>query len=176
MSIPSRYHDFSGSSILVYASKFSDSDAYRLFSASGLRPIQRWADSSSRYSLWLLERPAFTFPLLSSPVACDHNGNIIPNKLISSSPFGVPSTQDWENLWTLWDFVTRTMIPPSMLYQRPIDLRHICLFYYGHIPTFLDIHLSRLLKAPHTEPEAFKYIFERGIDPNVDDPTQCHVR
>ncbi|KAG5341084.1 hypothetical protein C0989_011676 [Termitomyces sp. Mn162] len=67
------------------------------------------------------------------------------------------------------------MIPPSMLYQKPIDLRHICLFYFGHIPTFLDIHLSRLLQEPHTEPEIFKYIFERGIDPNVDDPTQCHV-
>ncbi len=48
------------------------------------------------------------------------------------------------------------MIPPSMLYQKPIDLRHICLFYLGHIPTFLDIHLSRLLEEPHTEPEGFK--------------------
>ena len=27
----------------------------------------------------------------------------------------------------------------------------------------------------HTEPEYFKDIFERGIDPDVDDPTQCHV-
>ena len=52
------------------------------------------------------------------------------------------------------------MIPPSMLFQKPIDLRHICLFYLGHIPTFLDIHLSRLLEEPHTEPEEFKYIFE----------------
>lgn len=52
------------------------------------------------------------------------------------------------------------MIPSSMLLQKPIDLRHICLFYLGHIPTFLDIHLSRLLNEDHTEPEHFKDIFE----------------
>ena len=48
------------------------------------------------------------------------------------------------------------MIPTSMLLEKPIDLRHVCLFYQGHIPTFLDIHLSRLLEEPHTEPENFK--------------------
>ncbi|KAJ6508312.1 DUF323 domain-containing protein [Mycena sanguinolenta] len=154
--------------------KFSDVDAYTLFAESGLRPIQRWTDSNSRYSLWLLERSPFVFPLLSSPRACSRSGELVLKKPYSSSPFGVPSPQDWENLWTAWDCITRRMIPPSMLMQKPIDLRHICLFYLGHIPTFLDIHLSRLLQEPHTEPEAFKFIFERGIDPDVDDPTVCH--
>nr|QBB19872.1 methyltransferase and sulfoxide synthase [Flammulina velutipes] len=139
---------------------FSDNDAYALFSDSGLRPIQRWTDSASRYSLWLLERPPFLFPLLSSPVACNAQGQITPKKIYSTTPFGIPSPQDWENLWAFWDFITRSMIPPSMLFQKPIDLRHICLFYLGHIPTFLDIHLSRLLKEPHSEPEEFKNIFE----------------
>ncbi|KAJ7149046.1 hypothetical protein C8R43DRAFT_1193699 [Mycena crocata] len=154
--------------------KFSEVDAYTLFTEGGLRPIQRWTDSTSRYSLWLLERPPFIFPLLSSPRACNSQGELVPKKPYSSSPFGVPSPQDWENLWAAWDCITRRMIPPSMLMQKPIDLRHICLFYLGHIPTFLDIHLSRLLQEPHTEPDAFKYIFERGIDPDVDDPTVCH--
>ncbi|KAJ7218230.1 histidine-specific methyltransferase, partial [Mycena haematopus] len=36
--------------------EFSDTDAYTLFSESNLRPIQRWTDSMSRYSLWLLDR------------------------------------------------------------------------------------------------------------------------
>jgi hypothetical protein len=45
------------------------------------------------------------------------------------------------------------MIPPSMLLEKPIDLRHICLFYLGHIPAFLDIHLSRLLDEPYTKAE-----------------------
>ncbi|KNZ73198.1 Meiotically up-regulated gene 158 protein [Termitomyces sp. J132] len=142
--------------------KFSESDAFSLFSGSNLRPIQRWTDSSKRCSLWLLERPAFVFPPLKRPTT-RHN------------PFGMPTTEQWQQLWSAWDCITQRMIPPSMLYQKPIDLRHICLFYFGHIPTFLDIHLSRLLQEPHTEPEIFKYIFERGIDPNVDDPTQCHV-
>jgi len=59
-------------------------------------------------------------------------------------------------MWSAWDVVTMGMISPHLLYQKPIDLRHICLFYLGHIPAFLDIQLSRLLNEPHTEPEYFK--------------------
>ena len=103
----------------------------------------RWTDAETGYSLWLLERPPFAFPRL------------VPNAL-SSSSFGVPSLQHFQEMWAAWDFVTRKMIPDSMLLEKPIDLRHICLFYTGHIPTFLDIHLSRLLKEPHTEPDGYK--------------------
>lgn len=115
-----------------------------MFADANLRPIQRWTDSSSRYSLWLLERPPFVFSPLKSP----------------PSPFGVPTIEDWQTLWALWDHITMGMISPDLLHEKPIDLRHICLFYLGHIPTFLDIHLSRLLDEPHTEPEMFKVIFE----------------
>lgn len=59
-------------------------------------------------------------------------------------------------MWSAWDMITMGMISPQLLYEKPIDLRHICLFYLGHIPTFLDIHLSRLLGEPHTEPDCFK--------------------
>lgn len=104
------------------------------------------------------------FPLLPAPTA--DSG--------AYGPFSMPSTGDWHTIWTAWDFVTLRMIPYTMLHQKPINLRHICLFYLGHVPAFLDIHLSRLLKEPNTDPEEFKYIFERGIDPNVDDPTKCH--
>jgi uncharacterized SAM-dependent methyltransferase len=139
--------------------KYSDEDAYRLFSAAGLRPIQRWTDTSSQYSMWLLERPAFTFPLRSSGFACNSEGYLVPQKKYANSPFSVPSPQEWENLWMAWDFVTLKMIPPAMLHQKPIDLRHVCLFYIGHIPTFLDIQLSKLLNEPHTEPAYFKVRF-----------------
>lgn len=100
------------------------------------------------------------FPLLSATSASVFSQDLVPKPSFAASSFGVPSVQDWENLWSAWYFITRRMIPPSMLFQKPIDLRHICLFYLGHIPTFLDIHLSRLLEEPHTEPEEFKYIFE----------------
>ncbi|KAJ3558000.1 hypothetical protein NM688_g1170 [Phlebia brevispora] len=146
---------------IEYSLKYSDEDAYALFSEADLRPINRWTDDNSQYALWLLERPQFIFPLLRQPTQL-------------TSPFGVPSIQEWQDMWAAWDFINRRMIPTSMLFEKPIDLRHICLFYQGHIPTFLDIHLSRLLQEPNTEPENFKYIFERGIDPIVDDPTQCH--
>ena len=142
----------------------------------------RWTDPDSGYSLWLLERPPFNFRLLRSPASATSN-----------TPFGVPNLQEFQEMWAAWDFVTTKMIPDSMLFEKPIDLRHICLFYTGHIPAFLDIHLSNLLGEPNTEPEYFKvrlvfrfilvtflhyyvqYIFERGIDPHVDDPTACHV-
>ncbi|KAI0059578.1 DUF323 domain-containing protein [Artomyces pyxidatus] len=143
--------------------KYTEKDAHTLFVDANLRPIQRWTDPATGYSLWLLERPVFAFPLLRTPASP-----------LSTTPFGVPTFQDFQDMWAAWDFITRKMIPDSMLFQKPIDLRHICLFYTGHIPTFLDIHLSRLLKEPHTEPDEFKFIFERGIDPNVDDPTECH--
>ncbi|KAA1474681.1 DUF323 domain-containing protein [Dentipellis sp. KUC8613] len=144
--------------------KYTEADAFSLFADANLRPVQRWTDAPTGYSLWLLERPPFSFPRIRTQ---------IPNAL-TTVPFGVPSFQEFQDMWAAWDFVTRKMIPDSMMFQKPIDLRHICLFYCGHIPTFLDIHLSRLLGEPHTEPEEFKYIFERGIDPIVDDPTQCH--
>ncbi|KAL4081230.1 hypothetical protein J3A83DRAFT_4427124 [Scleroderma citrinum] len=140
--------------------KYSESDMFTLFSDTRLRPIQRWFDSTGRHSLVLLERPPFVFRSTPTPT-------------INPSPYGpftVPAMEDWETIWAAWDFVTLRMIPPAMLYQKPISLRHICLFYLGHVPAFLDIHLSNLLNEPNAEPEDFK----RGIDPNVDDPTQCH--
>ncbi|KAJ6453553.1 histidine-specific methyltransferase [Mycena sanguinolenta] len=42
--------------------KFSDADVHMLCTESNLRPLQRWTDSTSRYSLWLLERPSFSSP------------------------------------------------------------------------------------------------------------------
>jgi L-histidine Nalpha-methyltransferase / hercynylcysteine S-oxide synthase len=161
--------------------QYTEEAAYRLFTEANLRPLNRWTDADSNYSLWLLERPSFNFRPLRSPASA-----------LSNTPFGVPTLEEFQEMRAAWDFITTKMIPDSMMFESPIDLRHICLFYTGHIPTFLDIHLSRLLGEPNTEPEHFKvrqapifslvtclrilqYIFERGIDPNVDDPTECHV-
>ena len=67
------------------------------------------------------------------------------------------------------------MIPKELLHTKPIDLRHICLFYLGHIPGFLDIHMSRYLKEDYTEPSHYPAMFERGIDPNMEDPSKVHA-
>ncbi|KAF7321472.1 hypothetical protein MKEN_00667900 [Mycena kentingensis (nom. inval.)] len=86
----------------------------------------------------------------------------------------IPTVEQWKTLWRAWDMVTLQMIPQEMLHQKPIDLRHKCLFYIGHIPTFLDMLLSKAIGGEPTEPKHFWNIFERGIDPHVDDPDHCH--
>ncbi|EGG01896.1 uncharacterized protein MELLADRAFT_110519 [Melampsora larici-populina 98AG31] len=86
----------------------------------------------------------------------------------------VPSMKEWDEIWSAWDLVTMGITPQDLLYTKPIDLRHICLFYFGHIPVFADIHLSRYFSEPYSEPKRFSEIFERGIDPDMDDPTICN--
>lgn len=39
----------------------------------------------------------------------------------------------------------------------------------------LDIHLSRATRGEPTEPKIYPLIFERGVDPDVDNPEQCHA-
>ncbi|KAI5890367.1 uncharacterized protein SCHCODRAFT_02669525 [Schizophyllum commune H4-8] len=98
-----------------------------------------------------------------------------PTPTPTPSPLGnIPTEAEWHALWAAWDLVTLSMIPPDMLHQKPIDLRHKCLFYIGHIPTFLDMLLNRAVGGGPSEPAYFWNIFERGIDPHVDDPDHCH--
>ncbi|EIW71173.1 hypothetical protein TREMEDRAFT_42626 [Tremella mesenterica DSM 1558] len=151
---------------IEWSYKYSHLEALQLFSQSNLRVINSWKAPESEYRLWLLERPNvhFNLDMISKPD---------PNAVAVGK--GVPSWEDWNSLWKLWDHITLDMIPSDMLHTKPIDLRHICLFYLGHIPTFLDIHLTRMTNGVHTEPEHFKYIFERGIDPDVEDPTKVHA-
>lgn len=151
----------------------SISEAQDLFERSGLRLIQSWKDPGSEYRLYLLEKAPFHFPLLPTL-----GSNVIPAAGVLAERKGewecTPTKVEWNELWKFWDTVTLGMIPDELLHQKPIDLRHKCLFYLGHIPTFLDIYLTRMLKGRHTEPEHYKDIFERGIDPDVDDPSKVH--
>lgn len=107
----------------------------------------------------MLSPSVFKFPLL-------------PEKYASQP---VPTLQDWQSLWASWDLLTRYLIPDEDLLSKPIKLRNCPLFYLGHIPTFLDIHLTRATSGKPTEPAYFTQIFERGIDPDVDNPENCHA-
>ena len=82
---------------------------------------------------------------------------------------GVPSLSEFEDIWTAWDTVTLTMIPEGGFLEKPISLRHPYIFYIGHIPAFADIQVSRCIGAPLTSPAYFAEIFERGIDPDMED-------
>lgn len=87
----------------------------------------------------------------------------------------VPSLAEWHELWGIWDMVTRHMIPNEELMEKPIKLRNACIFYLGHIPTFLDMKVTEATNGRPSEPRYFYKIFERGIDPDVDNPGNCHA-
>lgn len=108
--------------------------------------------------LSLLSTPSFTYSLK-------------PEIYASTS---VPTLNEFEELWAAWDLVTLKMIPNQELLSKPIDLRNCCLFYLGHIPTFIDIQLTKATNGNPTEPSSYTKIFERGIDPDVENPTLCH--
>jgi L-histidine Nalpha-methyltransferase / hercynylcysteine S-oxide synthase len=109
--------------------------------------------------LHLLKKPSLPFSLIPS--------------IYAGSP--LPSLADWEAVWHAWDIVTKGMLPAEELLEKPIKLRNACIFYLGHIPTFLDIQLTRTTGGTAAEPRYFWSIFERGIDPDVDNPEQCHA-
>lgn len=99
---------------------------------------------------------------------------IFPTKPEAYAAQPVPSFAEWRELWKAWDAVTRQMIPEEELLSKPINLRNACIFYLGHIPTFLDIHMARATNGQASDPAYFWQIFERGIDPDVDNPEKCH--
>lgn len=87
----------------------------------------------------------------------------------------VPSLQEFERLWLAWDITTRHMIAEDEMLSKPINLRNCCLFYLGHIPAFLDTHLTRATGQTATTPASYHTLFERGIDPDVENPEKCHA-
>lgn len=107
----------------------------------------------------LISKPSFSYPLKATEYAAQP----------------VPSLHEFEQLWAAWDIVTRHMIPEEELLSKPIKLRNCCLFYLGHIPAFLDIHLTRATGEAPTNPGSYQKMFERGIDPDVDNPDHCHA-
>ncbi|KDQ17224.1 hypothetical protein BOTBODRAFT_53375 [Botryobasidium botryosum FD-172 SS1] len=174
---PPRALSFKKNELIHIASsyKYSTEDAYALFAASGLRLLHTWSapratSSSPYYSMYLLARPPFQFPLGIYPGARSYLGDNDSEQLTQKgdAPIGevlsidpafvgsVPTMDDWAQLWKLWDTITVGMISPEMMHRKPIDLRHKWLFYLGHIPAFLDINLSKALKEPRTEPVCFK--------------------
>ncbi|KAJ7874794.1 C-type lectin protein [Mycena olivaceomarginata] len=134
------------------------------FSVASLRSVISMASACSQYTVHVLERPTVVFPPLSqtpsfSPSLKTVGGNI-------------PTVEEWVRLWRAWDMVTLGMIPNTMLLQKPIDLRvYFTLAISRHS---LDMLLSKAIGGAPTEPAYFWNIFERGIDPHVDDPDHCH--
>ncbi len=98
----------------------------------------------------------------------------LPLKPKHYAPGPVPTLKDWTELWAAWDAVVTHMLPEQDRLSKPIPLRNPCIFYLGHIPTFLDMHVARALNGQLVVPEQYREIFERGIDPEVEHPEHCH--
>ncbi|RAL65599.1 hypothetical protein DID88_005271 [Monilinia fructigena] len=139
--------------------KYSPEETANLLKDAGMREAQKWSASSDEYNIHLLTKSSMAF---------DTN----PKVYASST---APTFEDWKGLWSVWDTVTRKMIPNEELVEKPIKLRNACIFYLGHIPTFLDMQLNKVIKEALCEPSSYLAIFERGIDPDVDNPEQCHA-
>ncbi|KAJ3021905.1 hypothetical protein HKX48_007486 [Thoreauomyces humboldtii] len=140
-----------------YSYKYSKEEVDELVDSARFYNVGKYTDSRQMYDLHLFSKPPFFF-----------------EKASKDRP-AVPTTQEWEQLWTAWDTVTGTMIPPAAHLARPISLRHPFIFYLGHIPAFLDIQLSRAENSAFTSPQSYTRIFERGIDPDLENPEICHT-
>lgn len=137
--------------------KYNDSETRKLWQAADMVEAGRWS-IGNEYGVHLLTKPTTPFPLT-------------PHEYATPS---LPTMDDWVALWAKWDAVTRGMLPKRELQEKPIRLRNACIFYLGHIPTFLDIQLTKTTNEPATEPKNYAQIFERGVDPDVDNPELCH--
>ncbi|TQV92647.1 DUF323 domain-containing protein [Cordyceps javanica] len=137
--------------------KYSQVGGEKLWRAAGLKEVKRWRRGDD-YGLHLLRKTDVPFSSLPSQYS-----SVLPTR------------KDWSALWQAWDIVTKGMLAGQELQEKPIKLRNACIFYLGHIPTFLDIQLSKVTGEPATEPARYRSIFERGIDPDVDNPEQCHA-
>lgn len=190
--------------------KYSLNEIESILSAADLNMVDCWVDTKDQFRLVLAGSRPFNFyqnveqvrkALIPSPellqeefINCydcqeatleNIESDTLNNPLLAENKFWpvecIPTLREWQELWKSWDLVTQQMLNhETMLYERPIALRHPFIFYLGHIPSFLDIQLSRhhvdeeLGSSDLTEPKVFAEIFERGIDPDMDDPTQCN--
>ncbi|KIW01917.1 dimethylhistidine N-methyltransferase [Verruconis gallopava] len=138
--------------------KYDLIDRSRLWEGAGLIEGASWTNAEANYGLHMAYKPKVQF---SSK----------PEEYAASA---VPTLAEWKDLWTIWDLVTQQMIPKEELLAKPIKLRNACIFYLGHIPTFLAIHLEKASCEGVAGLRDYQRIFERGIDPDVDNPELCH--
>ncbi len=139
--------------------KYSEQESDRLWHSAGLIHQMAFANESGDYHLHLLSPAKIDFPM----------------KVTEYVKGPVPSASDWHTLWAVWDTVTRAMIPREELLEKPIKLRNNLIFYLGHIPAFADIHYTKATGEKPTDPAHYHSLFERGIDPDVENPELCHA-
>lgn len=159
VSYENYFHIKAGERIQIEQSlKFSLEKTANLWKQSCLRKSYMWSHSTESYNLYLLTKDITKF---------ESNPTLYANS-------SLPTIQEWQNTWSIWDLITQDMTPKNLIYKKPIELRNPFIFYWGHIPTFLNIQISKVKEDTFTSNPYFTQIFERGIDPDVEDPDKCH--
>ncbi|KAJ2831926.1 hypothetical protein GGI24_001417 [Coemansia furcata] len=188
--LAAQFKDFCGSDLLIRrheriyvesSHKYGNGSAGVLARSTGLIHAAQWQDARGYYELNLFRKP----PVTMSPPSAIESSSIDkwsgPSRRLQQQPVDasaqyptIPTLAEWRHLWSAWDTLVLNIIPRQRLHERPIDLRHPFIFYVGHIPAFADIHIAAAENKPLTEPQSYAEWFERGIDPNIEDPSICH--
>lgn len=82
--------------------QYSYLEALELFDLCRLRVINSWKAPNSEYRLWLLERPEVKL-LDRMTIAAQAKTDAVATTGRLDSHKGVPTLQEWEDQWTLWD-------------------------------------------------------------------------
>lgn len=156
-----------------HSDKYTEEEADALWYGAGLVPKAVYSDSTGDHRKYVVRHISSCLQSIDVYILKPSSINFDTNPKLYSQHV-VPSPKEWHQLWSAWDTVTRSMVPRDELMNKPIQLRNNLVFYLGHIPTFADIHYTKATGDRPTDPDHYYQIFERGIDPDVDDPTKCH--
>jgi len=66
-------------------------------------------------------------------------------------------------------------LAPAAMHMRPIEFRHPCIFYYGHLPAFTWNQIFRFVLGKPSLNAYFDTLFERGIDPADDSMPESRI-
>lgn len=78
-----------------------------------------------------------------------------------------------KNLWETTDFIFSFLKDGKAVFSKSIDLRHPFVFYIGHLPCFAWNIIKKALKLEEFIDVKYDELFQRGIDPDVDNGS-CH--
>eukprot|EP00667_Euglena_gracilis_P002708 EG_transcript_2714 len=145
--------------------KYSAEEIETLATSASLALESQWTDPEGKYFFCVFRTASHAdTPTGAAP-------KLPPQRPLGQA--GFPTLEDWAEAWTNWDRVSSPDLIADYSAQ-PISLRHPFIFYAGHIPTFCDVLVSRCLGRSFLDPQHYQRIFERGIDPVVEDPSRCH--
>ncbi|KAJ1923016.1 hypothetical protein IWQ60_006138 [Tieghemiomyces parasiticus] len=167
-----------------YSTKLSAETIHGLAHGARLNMRQVWTSTQRNYNMFLMDRPAFFFPRYA-PLTAAYLNTAEEPWTPAAGPLAtvarpvahhaVPTRAEWEAMWAYWDTAIRRMVPREHLDAQPIPLRLPFVFYLGHIPAFVDLRLARALGVSPVRDAEFTRYFERGIDPDIQNPNQCHT-